>query len=67
MHTLLAFLDRIEGSGYGGMADFEIARTEAKEASAALTEIVRVGTWTGTDEKTYTSQECRIASRALGC
>lgn len=31
---LVAFLNRIEGSGYGGMADFEIARTIARELTA---------------------------------
>lgn len=36
MQTLLSFLDRIEGSGYGGMAEFEIARIEAKEAVAEI-------------------------------
>lgn len=32
MKTLLDFLDKIEGDGYGGMASFEIARSEAREA-----------------------------------
>ncbi len=32
---------------------------------AALTEVVRVGTWTGTDENTYRSHEGQIAAAAL--
>lgn len=31
---ILAFLDRIEGAGYGGQADFEIARAAAREMEA---------------------------------
>ena len=42
MQTLLAFLDRIEGHGYGGTAEFEIARTEAKKAVAALQKIANI-------------------------
>lgn len=32
MEEVLNFLDHIEGAGYGGMADFEIARSYVKEA-----------------------------------
>ena len=31
---ILAFLDRIEGAGYGGQSDFEIARSAARELVA---------------------------------
>lgn len=34
MRNVLAFLDRIEGHGYGGTAEFEIARAEAREAAS---------------------------------
>ena len=36
MSDLLKFLDKIEGAGYGGTAEFEIARTEARDLREAL-------------------------------
>lgn len=36
---VLAFLESIEGSGYGGMAEFEIARETMRKASAHPDEI----------------------------
>lgn len=30
VHPLIRFLNRIEGHGYGGVADFEVARTDAQ-------------------------------------
>ena len=32
---ILDFLDHIEGDGYGGMAEFEIARSSARDLAAA--------------------------------
>ncbi len=39
---------------------------EIKRLRETLSEIIRKGTWTGTDGLTYTSKECRIASAGLG-
>ena len=36
MSDLLKFLNKIEGAGYGGTAEFEIARTEARGLREAL-------------------------------
>jgi hypothetical protein len=34
--ALAEFLDKIEGDGYGGMASFEIARSQARDMEEAL-------------------------------
>lgn len=36
MKDAINFLDRIEGHGYGGMADYEIARTTVRDAEAEI-------------------------------
>lgn len=36
MKDAIDFLDRIEGHGYGGMADYEVARTTVRDAAAEI-------------------------------
>lgn len=36
MKDAIDFLDRIEGHGYGGMADYEVARTTVRDGAAEV-------------------------------
>lgn len=45
MKDAIDFLDRIEGHGYGGMADYEIARTTVRDAAAEIERLTAMLSW----------------------
>lgn len=74
MKDAIDFLDRIEGHGYGGTADYEVARTTVRDAAAenerlrgALTKIAAIENKQYGPDWEEIDEAREIAGEALKC